>query len=61
MRLARPIVASEVEQPGEVIVDGETGLLCPPGDASAAAAAIRRLLHDPCCADAQPMPRSSAR
>ena len=47
MGLARPIVASDLEQLGEVIADGETGLLCPPGDALAAADAIQRLLEDP--------------
>jgi glycosyltransferase involved in cell wall biosynthesis len=46
MGLARPIVASDLEQLGEVIVDGESGLLCPPGDPDAAAAAVVRLLAD---------------
>jgi glycosyltransferase involved in cell wall biosynthesis len=46
MGLRKPIVASDLEQLGEVLVDGETGLLCPPGDAGAAAAAIERLLED---------------
>jgi glycosyltransferase involved in cell wall biosynthesis len=46
MGLARPIVASDLEQIGEVIEDGRTGLLTPPGDASAAAAAVLRLLAD---------------
>jgi glycosyltransferase involved in cell wall biosynthesis len=47
MGLAKPIVASDLEQLGEVIVDGESGLLCPPGDPNAAAAAAVRLLGDP--------------
>ena len=42
-----PIVASDLEQFGEVITHGETGLLCPPGDARVAAAATERLLDDP--------------
>jgi glycosyltransferase involved in cell wall biosynthesis len=46
MGLARPIVASDLEQIGEVIDDGRTGLLCPPGDAAAAAAAVVRLVGD---------------
>ena len=46
MGLGRAIVASDLEQIGEVIVDGETGLLCPPGDARATAEAVARLLAD---------------
>jgi glycosyltransferase involved in cell wall biosynthesis len=46
MGLGRAIVASDLEQIGEVLDDGRTGLLCPPGDASAAAAAIVRLVAD---------------
>jgi glycosyltransferase involved in cell wall biosynthesis len=47
MGLAKPIVASDLEQLGEVIADGDTGLLRPPGDADAAAEAVVRLLGDP--------------
>jgi glycosyltransferase involved in cell wall biosynthesis len=46
MGLGRPIVASDLEQIGEVIDDGRTGLLSPPGDAEAAALAVLRLLDD---------------
>jgi len=46
MGLARPVVASDLEQIGEVIEHERTGLLCPPGDADAAAAAVVRLLGD---------------
>jgi glycosyltransferase involved in cell wall biosynthesis len=46
MGLARPIVASDLDQIGEVIQDGRSGLLCPPGDVQAAAAAVQRLLGD---------------
>jgi glycosyltransferase involved in cell wall biosynthesis len=46
MGLAKPIVASDLEQIGKVIDHKRTGLLCPPGDASAAAAAVVRLLDD---------------
>jgi glycosyltransferase involved in cell wall biosynthesis len=46
MGLAKPIVASDLEQIGEVIDHERTGLLCPPGDAGAAAAAVARLLDD---------------
>lgn len=47
MGLAKPIVASDLEQLGEVIEHDHTGLLCPPGDAGAAADAVVRLLGDP--------------
>jgi glycosyltransferase involved in cell wall biosynthesis len=47
MGLGKAIVASDLEQIGEVIEDERTGLLSPPGDVDAAAAAIRRLLDDP--------------
>lgn len=41
-----PVVASAVGQNAEVIVDGQSGLLVPPGDAAAFAAALGRLLDD---------------
>jgi len=47
MGLAKQIVASDLEQLGEVIADGASGVLCPPGDPDAAAAAVVRLLGDP--------------
>ena len=43
----RPIVASRVEGLAEVVADGETGVLVPPGDAVALAAAASALLDDP--------------
>lgn len=42
-----PIVASRAGGIPEAVRDGENGLLVPPGDAAALAAAIRRLLDDP--------------
>ena len=47
MGLGRAIVASDLEQIGAVIEHEGSGLLHPPGDVAAAAAAIRRLLGDP--------------
>jgi glycosyltransferase involved in cell wall biosynthesis len=46
MALSRPVVASNVGGIPEMIVDGETGLLVPPRDPDALAAAITRLLTD---------------
>ena len=43
---ARPVVASRVGGLVEAVADGETGILVPPGDAPALAAAIRRLAAD---------------
>lgn len=41
------VVATPVGAIGDVIRDGETGLLVPPGDAPALAAALRRVIADP--------------
>ncbi len=46
MALSRPVVASNVGGIPEMITDGVTGLLVPPHDADALAAAIVRLLRD---------------
>ena len=47
MALSRPVVASNVGGIPEMIEDGVTGLLVPPHDADALAAAIVRLLTGP--------------
>ena len=46
MGLGKPVVASDLDQIGEVIHHEHNGLLVPPGDVPAAAAAVRRLLAD---------------
>lgn len=47
MAAGRPVVATRTGGIPEVVADGETGLLVPPGDPAALAKAIRRLLADP--------------
>ncbi len=44
---ARPVIASAVAGPSELIDPGRTGLLVPPDDPAALASAIRTVLHDP--------------
>ena len=46
MAAGRPVIATSVGGIGEAVTDGVTGLLVPPADANALAAAIRRLLLD---------------
>jgi glycosyltransferase involved in cell wall biosynthesis len=46
LAVGRPIVASAVGGLPEIVKDGETGLLVPPGDPARLAAALRRLLDD---------------
>jgi glycosyltransferase involved in cell wall biosynthesis len=46
MAAARPIVASRVATIPEVVLDGETGVLVPAGDAQALAEALARLAED---------------
>lgn len=47
---ARPVIASEVQGLREIITSDRTGLLVPPDDPEALAAAIARLLDDPATA-----------
>jgi len=51
MALARPVVATRAGGPLEIVVDGETGLLVPPGDAAALASAILTLVSSPALCD----------
>jgi glycosyltransferase involved in cell wall biosynthesis len=46
MQAGRPVIASAAGGLADIVVDGETGLLTPPGDPAALAAALRRLLAD---------------
>jgi len=46
MAHGRPVVASAVGGLLDLVVDGETGLLVPPGDVPALRAALERLLGD---------------
>ncbi len=46
MALGKPVVASGAGGNPELVVDGESGLLVPPRDTAALAAALRRLLTD---------------
>ncbi len=49
MAIGRPVVASNIGGLPDIVVDGETGLLVPPGDALALRQAIQCLLDDPAC------------
>jgi glycosyltransferase involved in cell wall biosynthesis len=46
MLASKPIVATRVSSIPEIVADGETGLLVPPDDAAALAAAATRVLDD---------------
>ena len=46
MAMGKGIVASRLDQIGEVLEDGKTALLVPPGDVDALASAIARLVQD---------------
>lgn len=46
MAAARPVVASAVGGITDMVADGETGLLVPPGDADALAVALSAILSD---------------
>jgi glycosyltransferase involved in cell wall biosynthesis len=46
MAASRPVVATRVGGIPDAVRDGETGLLVPPADPEALAAALRRLFED---------------
>jgi glycosyltransferase involved in cell wall biosynthesis len=47
MSFGLPVIASRIGGIPEVVVDGTTGILVPPGDSASLAAAVRRLANDP--------------
>jgi glycosyltransferase involved in cell wall biosynthesis len=47
MAAGRPLVMSDLPSSREIVREGETALLAPPGDAPALAAALLRLLNQP--------------
>ena len=47
MALGKPVIAAGAGGPLEIVADGESGLLVPPHDPAAMAAAISQLLADP--------------
>ena len=46
MALGRPVVTTSAGGSAEVVIDGESGLVVPPGDADALANAVERVLRD---------------
>jgi glycosyltransferase involved in cell wall biosynthesis len=52
MAAARPLIATKVGGLPDLLEDGVTGLLIPPGDAGALAEAVKALLDDPARAEA---------
>lgn len=47
MSCGKPVVATDVGSVGETVIPGQTGALCPAGDADAFAAAVLELLDNP--------------
>lgn len=47
MAMHLPVVASNCDGVLDIVVDGKTGVLVPPGDAASLAGALQRLLEDP--------------
>ena len=47
MSMGKAVVVSATEGQRDIVVDGETGILVPPGDSVALARALERLLDDP--------------
>lgn len=51
MAAGKPVVSTAVGGTVDIVVDGETGRLCPAGDADSLASAVQELLNDPAKAD----------
>ncbi len=51
MALGKGIIASDLDQLGEILTDGETAILVPPGDSAELAKAIERLYEDRALSD----------
>jgi len=51
MALGKPLVAAAAGGPLEIVDDGQSGLLIPPGNAHALASAVNRLVEDPALAE----------
>ncbi|MBF0583316.1 MAG: glycosyltransferase, partial [Magnetococcales bacterium] len=47
MACGKPVVATDIDQVSELVVDGVNGFLVPPGNAMALANALDRLVTDP--------------
>jgi glycosyltransferase involved in cell wall biosynthesis len=47
MALGRPVIATRAGGPIEIVVEDESGLLVPPGDAAALGSVLIRLLREP--------------
>ena len=47
MAMGRPVIASRIGGLSDIVADGESGILVPPGDVEALSAAIQSLLADP--------------
>ena len=47
MASARPVVSTRLAGIPELVVDGQTGMLAPPGDSNRLAHALEQLLRDP--------------
>lgn len=47
MSMGRPVIASRIGGLSDIVVDGESGILVPPGDVEALRAAIQHMLADP--------------
>jgi glycosyltransferase involved in cell wall biosynthesis len=47
MAMGKPVIATRTQTPADLVIDGETGLLVPPGDVNAMTAAIHKLLANP--------------